>query len=150
MLFHATRPGLPGRREQGCAQKRNHLQTAVATSTVVTNMDYVGYGLGNVEGQHTMAMANGYRVHAPPSLKEQVETMTQAYKVVIEHDNQEGYVATFPELADCQAQAESLKALMKQIREALAHQPEVSERPAAPRSGEPDSEPRAEENDGKR
>ena len=58
--------------------------------------------------------------------------MTQAYKVVIEHNNQEGYVATFPELADCKAQAESLKALMKQIGEALAHQPEERKPDRAP------------------
>ena len=67
--------------------------------------------------------------------------MTQAYKVVIEHDTQEGYVATFPELADCRAQAGSLKALMKQIGEALAHQPEKPKL---------DREPDAEEDGGKR
>ena len=74
--------------------------------------------------------------------------MTQAYKVVIEHDNQEGYVATFPELADCQAQAESLKALMKQIGEALAHHPKVCESPAIPHPGKTDREPGAQEGDG--
>lgn len=79
---------------------------------------------------------------------EKVKTMTQAYKVVIEHDTQEGYVATFPELADCRAQAESLKALMKQIRVALAHQPEADEGPAVPNAGEPGREPDAEEDDG--
>ena len=66
--------------------------------------------------------------------------MTQAYKVVIEHDTQEGYVATFPELANCQAQAESLKALMEQIRKALAHHPEVGEPAEAPRSAVADRE----------
>jgi predicted RNase H-like HicB family nuclease len=75
--------------------------------------------------------------------------MTQAYKVVIEHDNQEGYVATFPELADCRAQAESLKALMKQIRVALAHQPEEDEGPSVPNSGEPAGEPDTEADGGK-
>ena len=63
--------------------------------------------------------------------------MIQAYKVVIEHNNQEGYVATFPELVGCQAQADSLKALMERIRETLAHHPDVGETAAVPgkRSG---------------
>ena len=67
--------------------------------------------------------------------------MTQAYKMVIEHDAQEGYVATFPELADCQARAESLKALMMQIRVALAHHSERREPVAEPRPANPPREP---------
>ena len=51
--------------------------------------------------------------------------MAQAYKVVIEHDSQEGYVATFPELVDCLTQAQSLNTLMERIRETLAHHPDV-------------------------
>jgi predicted RNase H-like HicB family nuclease len=71
-------------------------------------------------------------VSGPQVFEEALKTMIQAYKVVIEHNNQDGYVATFPELAGCQAQAGSLKALMNQIREALAHHPEVGEPTAAP------------------
>jgi predicted RNase H-like HicB family nuclease len=56
--------------------------------------------------------------------------VTQAYKFVIECDAQGGYVATFPELAGCQAQAGSLKVLMERIRETMALSPEVDE-PAA-------------------
>ena len=63
--------------------------------------------------------------------------MIQAYKVVIEHNNQDGYVATFPELAGCQAQAGSLKALMNQIREALEEHPEVGGPTATPRPAAP-------------
>ena len=74
--------------------------------------------------------------------------MTQAYKMVIEHDTQEGYVATFPELADCQARAESLKALMMQIRVALAHHSERREPAAEPRPAILDWEPGAEEDGG--
>lgn len=59
--------------------------------------------------------------------------MIQAHKVVIERDTQGGYVATFPELADCQAHARSLKLLMDRIREAMALFPEVDEPAAVPR-----------------
>jgi predicted RNase H-like HicB family nuclease len=58
--------------------------------------------------------------------------MTQAYKVVIECDTQGGYVATFPELVGCQAQARSLKTLMDRIREAMALCPEAGEPAAVP------------------
>jgi len=53
--------------------------------------------------------------------------MTQAYKVVIECDTLGLYVATFPELVGCQAQAGSLTMLMERIREALALCPEVAQ-----------------------
>jgi predicted RNase H-like HicB family nuclease len=59
--------------------------------------------------------------------------MTQAYKVVIERDTQGGYVATFPELLGCQAQAGSLKTLMERIQEAMELSPEVGEPAAVPR-----------------
>jgi predicted RNase H-like HicB family nuclease len=62
-----------------------------------------------------------------------METMTQAYKVVIERDTQGGYVATFPDLVGCQAQARSLKTLMERIQEAMALSPEVGEPAAIPR-----------------
>jgi predicted RNase H-like HicB family nuclease len=67
--------------------------------------------------------------------------MIQAYKVVIEHDNQDGYVATFPELVGCQAQAESLKTLMERIRETLAHHQEVGEASATPHPAVPGKKP---------
>lgn len=73
--------------------------------------------------------------------------MTQAYKVIIEHDTQAGYVATFPDLADCQAQAESLKALMMQIRVALAHHSERDEPAVPPYPAIPDREPEMGEGD---
>jgi predicted RNase H-like HicB family nuclease len=65
--------------------------------------------------------------HVPPVLKDGWKTMTQAYKVVIECDTQGLYVATFPELVGCQAQAGSLTMLMERIREALALCPEVAQ-----------------------
>lgn len=63
--------------------------------------------------------------------------MIQAYKVVIEHNNQDGYVATFPELVGCQAQADSLKTLMERIRETLDRHPGVGETAATPRPAVP-------------
>ena len=63
-------------------------------------------------------------------LKEESQTMIQAYKVVIEHDAREGYVATFPEFVGCKAQAESLKALLVRIGETMAPYVEAG-RPAA-------------------
>jgi predicted RNase H-like HicB family nuclease len=69
-------------------------------------------------------------------LEEGWKTMTQAYKVVIECDTQGLYVATFPELVGCQAQAGSLTTLMERIREAMAVCPEVAE-PAVARHGAP-------------
>jgi predicted RNase H-like HicB family nuclease len=53
--------------------------------------------------------------------------MIQTHKVVIERDTQGGYVATFPGLADYQAQARSLKMLMGSIQEAMALFPEVDQ-----------------------
>lgn len=53
--------------------------------------------------------------------------MPQAHKVIIERDTQGGYVATFPGLVDCQAQARSLKILMGRIQEAMALLPEGEE-----------------------
>ena len=58
--------------------------------------------------------------------------MIQAQKVVIERDTQGGYVATFPGLADWQAQARSLKILMGCIQEAMARFPEVDEPAVVP------------------
>ena len=59
--------------------------------------------------------------------------MKPAYKVVIERDTQGVYVATFPELLGCQAQAGSLKTLMERIQEAMALSPEMGEPAAIPR-----------------
>jgi len=64
------------------------------------------------------AASNG--VSLPLVLKEESQTMIQAYKVVIEHDARDGYVATFPEFAGCKAQAKSLKALLVRIGETMA------------------------------
>ena len=74
-------------------------------------------------------------------LKKEWKAMTQAYKVVIECDSQGGYVATFPELLGCRAQARSLKGLMERIQEAMALCPEESELAAAPLQAVPDREP---------
>jgi hypothetical protein len=76
-----------------------------------------------------------------------MRTMTQAYKVIIEHDTQRGYVATFPGLLGHQAQAESLKTLMERIREALAHQPELGEPAATPQPATAKREPGIAEGD---
>lgn len=95
-----------------------------------------------------MTPASDYGVGAPPMLKDKRKTMTQAYKVVIKHDTQEGYVATFPELVDCQAQAESLKTLMERIREALALHPDVDQPAAIPHPALLDREPGAGKGDG--
>jgi predicted RNase H-like HicB family nuclease len=92
--------------------------------------------------------ANDYGVGAPPTLKDKQKTMTQAYKVVIKHDTQEGYVATLPELVDCQAQAKSLKTLMERICEVLAHHPDVDQPAATPHPALPDREPGAGKGDG--
>jgi predicted RNase H-like HicB family nuclease len=59
--------------------------------------------------------------------------MIQTHKVVIERDTQGGYVATFPGLADCQAQARSLKMLMGRIQETMALFPEVDQPAVVPR-----------------
>ncbi len=67
--------------------------------------------------------------------------MTQAYKVIIEHDTQRGYVATFPGLLGHQAQAESLKTLMERIREALALHSELVELAATPQPATANREP---------
>jgi predicted RNase H-like HicB family nuclease len=63
--------------------------------------------------------------------KEESKNMVQAYKVVIERDTQGGYTATFPELVDCKAHAQSLKMLMERIREVVALCPEAGEPAAA-------------------
>jgi predicted RNase H-like HicB family nuclease len=63
--------------------------------------------------------------------------MIEVYKVVIKRDNQDGYVATFPELAGCQAQADSLKTLMERIRETLDRHPEVGETATTPHPAVP-------------
>ena len=68
--------------------------------------------------------------------------MAQAYKIVIEHDSREGYVATFPELMGYQAQAESLKVLMERIREVVALCPEAGEPPSGRRPGMPKEGPK--------
>jgi predicted RNase H-like HicB family nuclease len=68
----------------------------------------------------------------PPLSREEERIMAQSYKVVIQCDTQGGYVATFPELVGCRAQAGSLKTLMERIREATALWPEVAEPAAAP------------------
>lgn len=76
-------------------------------------------------------------VPLPLALEEESQTMIQAYKVVIEHDARGGYVATFPEFAGCQAQAESLRALLVRIGETMAPyveagQPAVTSDPVSP------------------
>lgn len=48
-------------------------------------------------------------------------------KVVIERDVQGGYMATFPDLVDCQAQAGSLKTLIQRILEVEAIRPGADE-----------------------
>lgn len=64
--------------------------------------------------------------------KEEQRTMIQTHKVIIERDTLGGYVATFPGLADRQAQARSLKLLMGRIQEAMALLPEVDEPAVVP------------------
>jgi predicted RNase H-like HicB family nuclease len=76
-------------------------------------------------------------VYRPQVLEDEAKTMIQAYKVVIEHTHQDGYVATFPELAGCQAQADSLKTLMERIRETLDRHPEVGETATTPHPAVP-------------
>jgi predicted RNase H-like HicB family nuclease len=76
-------------------------------------------------------------VPPPPAPKEKSQAMTQAYKVVIENDTRGGYVATFPEFADCKAQAESLKALIVRIGETMAPYADVGWPAATPDPGAP-------------
>jgi len=71
------------------------------------------------------------------------KTMTQVYKVVITRDTQGDYVATFPELVGCQAQAGSLKILMERIQETMALRPEMDEMPAASHPGGLQRQPQA-------
>jgi hypothetical protein len=53
------------------------------------------------------------------------DIMVQPYKVIIERDSQGEYLATFPALVGCQAQAASLKTLMQRILEATVSRPEL-------------------------
>jgi predicted RNase H-like HicB family nuclease len=71
--------------------------------------------------------------------------MTQLYKVVITRDTRGDYVATFPELVGCQAQAGSLKTLMERIQETMALCPEVDEMSAAKNPAGLQREPQARE-----
>ena len=71
-------------------------------------------------------------VSLPLVLKEESQTMIQAYKVVIEHDARDGYVATFPEFAGRKAQAKSLKVLLVRIGETMAPYIEAGQPAATP------------------
>ncbi|TAN38636.1 MAG: type II toxin-antitoxin system HicB family antitoxin [Verrucomicrobia bacterium] len=46
--------------------------------------------------------------------------MKKVYKVIIEKDSENYFVATVPELPGCHTQAKSLDTLMKRVREAIA------------------------------
>jgi predicted RNase H-like HicB family nuclease len=46
--------------------------------------------------------------------------MKKVYKVIIEKDAEDYFVATVPELPGCHTQAKSLDVLMKRVREAIA------------------------------
>jgi predicted RNase H-like HicB family nuclease len=71
--------------------------------------------------------------------------MTQVYKVVITRDTRGDYVATFPELVGCRAQAGSLKMLMERIQETMALRPEMDEMSAASHPAGLQREPQARE-----
>lgn len=58
--------------------------------------------------------------------------MARPLKVIIECDAEGGYVAIFPELLGCRAQAASLKTLMERIRETTGPCPEMDGPAAAP------------------